>query len=580
MFGLREIKGMKEKGITLVALVITIVILLILAGISISTLTNTGIFQKAKDAKQKYENEQKNERSLISKYQKEIVRQDAEGKWDGKVNKPELMTGMRAIEFEEPTDTTEGSVKSVNDINTSDWYNYDEKKWANAQTEDGSMWVWIPRFAYKIIYNDSNDKSKGGIFDIVFLIGTTDNYIDDKGNLQTAQRQTDKNQVIETDSTKTNKYTVHPAFTNESNIDYQNGGWDKELTGIWVAKFEAGYASGNNKARVQESEILYSQNTVVVSGYEGYGQQHNDTARNWLDGEYSIKKGENLYEWKNKKQTKIKYPTFQGLTYSMNYISLNDAYLISKTLNGKNNIYRFKEKETDSHLMKSSEWGAIVYLTKSKYGLENRDILINNVTLNSDSTTPYAYAVTGCSGDSADSDEVGTTIEKIKNKQQAGIYTWTQLKGTGASTTGTIYGIYDTSGGLFERNAGRIEDINSDFLKQTGTALIEETANNKSTKYVTVYKKNEENSQSEEEKIASNYNVNNKYGDALKEISNVGVGQNAWNDDWFKYLFSDKAYILHGATYEYGKNAGIMAMACSDGNSFYSNGFRAVLVSK
>ena len=230
MFGLREIKGMKERGITLVALVVTIVILLILAGISISTLSNTGIFKKAKDAKQKYENEQKNEKSLISKYQKEIVRQDAEGKWDGKVNKPELMTGMKAIEFEEPTDTTEGSVKSVNDINTSDWYNYDEKKWANAQTEDGSMWVWIPRFAYKIIYNDSNDKSKGGIFDIVFLIGTTDNYIDDNGNLQTAQRQTDKNQVIETDSTKTNKYTVHPAFTNESNIDYQNGGWDKELT--------------------------------------------------------------------------------------------------------------------------------------------------------------------------------------------------------------------------------------------------------------------------------------------------------------------------------------------------------------
>ena len=42
-----------SKGITLVALVITIVILLILAGISISALTNTGIFQKAKDAKQK-----------------------------------------------------------------------------------------------------------------------------------------------------------------------------------------------------------------------------------------------------------------------------------------------------------------------------------------------------------------------------------------------------------------------------------------------------------------------------------------------------------------------------------------------
>lgn len=46
------LKDRKNKGITLVALVITIVILLVLAGISISVLTNTGIFEKAKDAKQ------------------------------------------------------------------------------------------------------------------------------------------------------------------------------------------------------------------------------------------------------------------------------------------------------------------------------------------------------------------------------------------------------------------------------------------------------------------------------------------------------------------------------------------------
>ena len=44
-----------SKGITLVALVITIIILLILAGISISALTNTGIFGKAKEAKSKSE---------------------------------------------------------------------------------------------------------------------------------------------------------------------------------------------------------------------------------------------------------------------------------------------------------------------------------------------------------------------------------------------------------------------------------------------------------------------------------------------------------------------------------------------
>ena len=44
----------QNKGITLVALVITIIILLILAGITISTLTQSGLFGKAKEAKEQY----------------------------------------------------------------------------------------------------------------------------------------------------------------------------------------------------------------------------------------------------------------------------------------------------------------------------------------------------------------------------------------------------------------------------------------------------------------------------------------------------------------------------------------------
>ena len=247
----------KSLGITLVALVITIIILLILAGISISTLTNTGIFQKAKDAKKASENAQKEEDRLISEYEKEIVKQDAEGIWDGKVNKPDLMSGMSAIKFTEPTDSTEGKDEKVSDSSKNDWYNYSEKKWANAQTEDGSMWVWIPRYAYKI--NKSNQT-----FDVVFLVGTTDNYYDKDGKLQTAKRQTSETDIP--DATK--DYVVHPAFTNESNIGYVNGGWKKELTGIWVSKFEAGYAGGNNKADKVDSNVKYSQENVWASGYE------------------------------------------------------------------------------------------------------------------------------------------------------------------------------------------------------------------------------------------------------------------------------------------------------------------------
>ena len=94
------------------------------------------------------------------------------------------------------------------------------------------MWVWIPRYAYRV---NENDKK----FDIKFLIGTTDNYYDENGKIQTAKRCTNVDELVDTKI----GYTVHPAFTDETAIGYRNGGWDKELTGIWVAKFEAGYAS-------------------------------------------------------------------------------------------------------------------------------------------------------------------------------------------------------------------------------------------------------------------------------------------------------------------------------------------------
>ena len=49
----------KQKGITLIALVVTIIVLLILAGVAINlTVGENGIFNKAKFAKEKYTNEE------------------------------------------------------------------------------------------------------------------------------------------------------------------------------------------------------------------------------------------------------------------------------------------------------------------------------------------------------------------------------------------------------------------------------------------------------------------------------------------------------------------------------------------
>ncbi len=58
----------KQNGITLVALVITIIILLILAGISISALTNQGLFTQAQNAKNLTEEKTAEENEILKNY--------------------------------------------------------------------------------------------------------------------------------------------------------------------------------------------------------------------------------------------------------------------------------------------------------------------------------------------------------------------------------------------------------------------------------------------------------------------------------------------------------------------------------
>ena len=65
-------KTKRQNGITLVALVITIIILLILATISIQSLTNTGLFKKAQEAKEKTQNATENQAKTLNEYEDEL----------------------------------------------------------------------------------------------------------------------------------------------------------------------------------------------------------------------------------------------------------------------------------------------------------------------------------------------------------------------------------------------------------------------------------------------------------------------------------------------------------------------------
>ena len=564
----------RQKGVTLIALVITIVVLIILAGVAINALVGeNGIIMQAQRAKEDTDKSQKEELSSLVSLEQQL--DEALGQTyviEKGVNKPVLTTGMTPIKFIDPTTSEKGKVEKTNSGDTS-WYDYNSKKWANSQTEDGSMWVWIPRYAYKV--NEIDKK-----FDIKFLIGTTDNYYDDNGQIQTAKRCTNVDEQVDT---KTG-YTVHPAFTDETKINYRNGGWDKEITGIWVAKFEAGYASGNNNAPVKASSVSYSQDTVHVKAVErGKSTDGSEVARNWLDGIYGSTK------------TAIKYPTFQPTTYSMNYISHNDAFNIVKAMTEAGNIYGLTQS-ANTHLMKNSQWGAVVYLSQSQYGLNGVDIVMNNVSLNSGnikrtneegkSGVDSVYAVTGCTTASNIEADKLTTMENINhtvaNTASNGIYTWDQLNGCKASSSGTIYGVYDLSGGNYERIASYIANDHVN-LKTNGTAIAYEanSLRRNSTKYTTVYPMDKEMNDALDIEIASqaNYQKNtNIYGDAILETSTAGTQTTAWYEDYSCYPSLSSPFLCRGVFLWNKTTAGLFAFCRSAGNSNYGTGFRAVLI--
>ena len=57
-----------NKGITLVALIITVIILLILAGVTIASLSNSGLFDKSTNAVDRYKDVANNENLYINEY--------------------------------------------------------------------------------------------------------------------------------------------------------------------------------------------------------------------------------------------------------------------------------------------------------------------------------------------------------------------------------------------------------------------------------------------------------------------------------------------------------------------------------
>lgn len=439
-----------------------------------------------------------------------------DGSWNEakKVNSPQLLEGMTPVYWDEEGNEYEISINS-NQTEWEKWYNYYANKWANAKTKDGSYWVWIPRYEYKIANPGTSETSE--IY-IKFI--------------STSQTTPDSDYDY-----------IHPAFTNGKENDFENGEWDEEIPGFWVSKYLAGFQASSTD---NNGVLINEQDTITYSNYNYTSFSQNFTT-NAL--------GQNLTQ-ANYSTQKISYPVFKPLTYTYNIIGIGDCYTIAKEVANASEFYGLNSITTDSHLSKNSEYGAVVYLAHSVFGVNNNTITENNKNINN--TINNIYGVTGYSG--------------------------TTPLGVSASSTNNMFGVFDLNGCANESTSAYINN-NSNSLEH-GKSFTEfnkdlETHKKESTKYATVYSVGNTDTSEENYKLYKNILTKQKYGDAIFETSNFVSNEIVpWQRGTaFKYPYPNATAPFFCRVGNLSGNS-TFAICSYTGEPYNFNSFRVILIGK
>ena len=320
-------------------------------------------------------------------------------------------------------------------------------------------------------------------------------------------------------SSDSSNYEVHPAFT---------FGTD-QLAGIWVGKFE----TGNQTVCSQASAVANSFCDLTTLGV----------------------------------QVKPNVDAWRG-------IRVSTAFTVSREMSNVGNVYGLNNATTDSHMMKNTEWGAVAYLSQSIYGKyansaysgANKEVYINNYR-------NRALTLTGCSA-GAPSAASATTCAYTYEKSNTG---------TGASTTGNIYGVYDMSGGAYEYVMGNMKvngstrqqsgyqntnnynsgfaGINSDGTSVSGRAYP-------SVKYYNTY---------DYSAFIGDHSTRYIPGDATYEVSQGDGKINGWYSDYAGFVSTYWPWFIRGGAFDSATDAGVFTFNNAYGGADAACSFRLVL---
>ena len=212
---------------------------------------------------------------------------------------------------------------------------------------------------------------------------------------------------------------------------------------------------------------------------------------------------------------------------SLKYNNISNFFYASRSMEQTGNSFGFVSSEVDTHMSKNNEWGAVAYLTQSIYGRCTNSTTCTEVGINNNKSYITGYGAPAGSSSSVTNGTYNTTL------------------GKDASTTGTIYGIYDMSGGAWEYVMG----VYNKTIANSGFSSLPDS------------------------KYYNNYTGTSYTGHALTETKN-------WYSDYADFVFTSYPWFLRGGNYGDGASAGVFGFGINDGNSYNSYSSRLVISNK
>ena len=431
-----------------------------------------------------------------------------------------------------PIVLSDTGVATVADI-SSEWYNYEDREWANAVLVNENATSGVDG-SYSREYYLNNPGTTVAETDILayyvwiprykYQIWTTST--SSNGSEQTIEIIFEGKDDEKSNGTAVGEFKTHPAFTFG----------DEELAGIWVGKFET---TGNATTPTVKPNLQSLRNQNVSTQF----------------------------------QTALK---FAGGTLTNGTVSFTG-----------NNTYGLTTN-TDSHMMKNSEWGAVAYLSRSLYGT-NQEIYINN------SSSYYTGRSGGNVGGSVNTVAIQYPDDSTSTNQyyNYGYYTWLGQEvsytgvigdivdisyGGNASTTGNLTGVYDMSGGAWEYTMGVLSDSNGNPRSGNSTSynsgfngIIYDSGNNTEKTDGILFPT---------EKYYDLYTTTDKltacggsicYGHALSETS-------SWYGDYAYFVSASDPWFLRSGAYFNGAGAGAFYSDYGYGDASIGDSWRSVLV--